>query len=128
MSLEPAAVPTMAGTGRLASGDAAWRLLVAAVACAGLIAFGLWWRIAGVPVVDEPDDLHAFVFGRRQYRIYGDASFERGLTFTETITDWVPLQRIEFTIRANTATIPRTTLDEHVTVGGRFFVPAPWLP
>jgi hypothetical protein len=50
-----------------------------------------------------------------------NASFERGLNFTETITDWVPNQRIAFTIKADTAAIPRTTLDEHVTVGGRFF-------
>jgi uncharacterized protein YndB with AHSA1/START domain len=50
-----------------------------------------------------------------------NASFERGLTFTETITEWVPNQRIAFTIRADTAAIPTTTLDEHVTVGGRFF-------
>jgi hypothetical protein len=50
-----------------------------------------------------------------------NASFERGLNFTETITDWVPNQHIAFTIKADTAAIPRTTLDEHVTVGGRFF-------
>jgi hypothetical protein len=50
-----------------------------------------------------------------------NASFERGLNFTETITDWLPNQRIAFTIKADTAAIPRTTLDEHVTVGGRFF-------
>ncbi len=50
-----------------------------------------------------------------------DASFERGLTFTETVTDWQPGKRIAFTIAANTSAIPSTTLDEHVTVGGRFF-------
>ncbi|MDE1162731.1 MAG: hypothetical protein PW792_12395 [Acidobacteriaceae bacterium] len=50
-----------------------------------------------------------------------NASFEHGLNFTETITEWVPNQRIVFTIKADTAAIPNTTLDEHVTVGGRFF-------
>jgi hypothetical protein len=50
-----------------------------------------------------------------------NASFERGLNFTETITDWRPNERIVFTIQADTAAIPTTTLDEHVTVGGRFF-------
>jgi hypothetical protein len=47
--------------------------------------------------------------------------FERGLSFNETVTAWDPGRRYAFTIRANTAAIPRTTLDEHVTVGGRFF-------
>jgi len=50
-----------------------------------------------------------------------NASFERGLNFIETVTAWEPGRRIGFTIRADTAHIPSTTLDEHVTVGGRFF-------
>lgn len=50
-----------------------------------------------------------------------NASFERGLNFIETVTDWQPQRHISFTIRADTAHIPPTTLDEHVTVGGRFF-------
>jgi hypothetical protein len=48
-------------------------------------------------------------------------SFERGLSFDETVTAWEPNYRYAFTIRANTTAIPATTLDEHVTVGGRFF-------
>jgi hypothetical protein len=50
-----------------------------------------------------------------------NASFERGLNFIETITAWEPDHRIAFTIKADTARIPSATLDEHVTVGGRFF-------
>jgi hypothetical protein len=50
-----------------------------------------------------------------------NASFERGLNFIETITAWEPDKRIAFTIKADTEHIPSTTLDEHVTVGGRFF-------
>jgi hypothetical protein len=49
------------------------------------------------------------------------ASFERGLMFIETITAWEPDQRIAFSIKADTAHIPPTTLDEHVTIGGRYF-------
>lgn len=74
-----------------------------------------WANTIGFPRPVEATLSHEGAGGVRQ------ASFERGLTFTETITDWVPNQRISFTIRANTETIPRTTLDEHVTVGGRFF-------
>jgi hypothetical protein len=49
------------------------------------------------------------------------ASFERGLLFIETITAWEPQRRIAFTIKADSAHIPTTTLDEHVTIGGRYF-------
>ncbi|MDP9050832.1 MAG: hypothetical protein M3O31_08935, partial [Acidobacteriota bacterium] len=49
------------------------------------------------------------------------ASFERGLLFIETVTAWVPDRRLAFTIKADTAHIPATTLDEHVTIGGHYF-------
>ncbi|TGE13084.1 SRPBCC family protein [Hymenobacter elongatus] len=49
------------------------------------------------------------------------ATFERGVEFIETVDVWEPLRRISFSIVPNTATIPPTTFDEHVTVGGRFF-------
>ena len=50
-----------------------------------------------------------------------EARFSKGLRFTERVTDWIPGRRLSFTIRANTAEIPRTTLDEHVTIGGPYF-------
>ncbi len=74
-----------------------------------------WANTIGFPRPVEATLSHEGVGGVR------NASFERGLNFTETITDWLPNQRIAFTIKADTAAIPRTTLDEHVTVGGRFF-------
>ncbi|WBA41637.1 hypothetical protein [Hymenobacter canadensis] len=49
------------------------------------------------------------------------ATFERGVEFLETVDVWEPRRRLSFSIRPNTATIPPTTFDEHVTVGGRFF-------
>ncbi len=49
------------------------------------------------------------------------ASFERGLLFLETVTAWQPEQRLAFSIHADTEHIPPTTLDEHVTIGGRYF-------
>ncbi len=74
-----------------------------------------WANTIGFPRPVEATLSHEGVGGVR------DASFERGLAFTETVTDWQPLQRLAFTIQANTSAIPSTTLDEHVTVGGRFF-------
>lgn len=49
------------------------------------------------------------------------ASFEHGLLFVETITDWQPSNRLAFRIKADTDHIPPTTLDEHVTIGGCYF-------
>lgn len=49
------------------------------------------------------------------------ARFEHGLTFTETVTEWVPGRRLRFTIHANTDSVPPTALDQHVTVGGSHF-------
>jgi hypothetical protein len=74
-----------------------------------------WANAIGFPRPIEATLSHEGVGGVR------NASFERGVKFTETITAWEPNQRIVFTIQADTAAIPRSTLDEHVTVGGRFF-------
>ena len=49
------------------------------------------------------------------------ATFEGGLRFTETVTVWEPGRRLRFTIRANGDSIPPTTLDQHVRMGGRYF-------
>ena len=49
------------------------------------------------------------------------ATFERGLLFIETVTTWRPEDRLAFTIAADTAHIPPGTLDDHVTIGGRYF-------
>ena len=74
-----------------------------------------WANLIGFPRPVEATLSHEGVGGVR------NASFEHGLNFVETVTDWDPDQRIAFTIVADTAAIPSTTLDEHVTVGGRFF-------
>ncbi len=49
------------------------------------------------------------------------ARFEGGLVFTETVTEWAPGVRLSFSIDPNTESIPATTLDPHVTIGGPFF-------
>jgi hypothetical protein len=49
------------------------------------------------------------------------ARFERGVLFLETVTDWVPERRLRFTIAAQTDSIPPSTLDRHVTIGGPYF-------
>ena len=49
------------------------------------------------------------------------ASFSGGLVFTETVNKWEPEDDLRFSIHSNTDSIPRSTLDEHVTIGGAFF-------
>ncbi len=48
-----------------------------------------------------------------------EASFERGVLFRETVTEWTPRRRLSFTIAVDS--IPTKTLDQHVTVGGEYF-------
>jgi hypothetical protein len=74
-----------------------------------------WAQHIGFPRPLEATLSHEGVGGVRH------ASFERGLLFIETITAWEPNQRLAFAIKADTAHIPPTTLDEHVTIGGRYF-------
>ncbi len=50
-----------------------------------------------------------------------EASFERGVVFHEKVTEFVPNERLSFTIHADKNQIPAKALDEHVTVGGPFF-------
>ena len=49
------------------------------------------------------------------------ATFAGGVLFIETITRWQPEQELVFTIKADSASIPPTTLDPHVTIGGKYF-------
>lgn len=49
------------------------------------------------------------------------ATFEGGVLFVETIDKWEPDKELSFAIKADTKSIPPTTLDEHVTVGGPYF-------
>ncbi len=49
------------------------------------------------------------------------ATFEGGLLFIETITEWQEKKKLVFSIKANTESIPPTTLDQHVKIGGEYF-------
>jgi len=49
------------------------------------------------------------------------ATFAGGVLFVETVTVWEPGRKLGFEIRADSANIPPHTLDEHVTIGGKYF-------
>jgi hypothetical protein len=93
----------------------------------------VWRNIERVPKI-APEELHTTwaqrigfprpVEATLSYEGVGGvrhASFERGLMFVETVTTWEPGRRLGFSIKADSAHIPPTTLDEHVTIGGRYF-------
>lgn len=93
----------------------------------------VWNNIKRVPAI-KPSEIHTTwthrigfplpVEATLDYERVGGvrhASFEHGLLFIETVTRWEPDHLLAFTIAADTAHIPPTTLDEHVTIGGPFF-------
>jgi hypothetical protein len=49
------------------------------------------------------------------------ASFAGGVLFIETVDKWEVNRMLAFSIRAQGDQIPKTTLDDHVRVGGQFF-------
>jgi hypothetical protein len=76
---------------------------------------GSWVGRIGFPRPIAATLSHEGVGGVRQ------ASFTGGLVFTETVNRWDREQDLRFSIHANTDSIPTTTLDEHVTIGGTAF-------
>lgn len=49
------------------------------------------------------------------------AVFTKGLVFNEVVTDYADKQRMHFSIQANTYSIPSTTMDKHILIGGDYF-------
>jgi hypothetical protein len=49
------------------------------------------------------------------------ATFTGNLVFHEHVTAWSPSRLLRFRIAAQTDSIPPTTLDRHVTIGGPYF-------
>ena len=74
-----------------------------------------WARRIGFPAPVEATLSYQGVGGVRH------ATFAGGVLFIENIDVWQPERRLAFSIHPQTAQIPPTTLDEHVTVGGPFF-------
>jgi hypothetical protein len=46
---------------------------------------------------------------------------EKGIKFQEIITKWDNLNSFNYDIKVDPHSIPPTTLDEHVMIGGRYF-------
>ncbi|MCC6272961.1 MAG: hypothetical protein IT572_05800, partial [Deltaproteobacteria bacterium] len=74
-----------------------------------------WVHAIGFPRPVEATLSHPGVGGVRRARFEGD------VLFVETVDRWEPGKALSFNIAADPDSIPQTTLDEHVTVGGPFF-------
>jgi hypothetical protein len=93
----------------------------------------VWQQIRTVPLIQEREQStsfsHRLGFPRPvEARLVGEgvgavryATFERGVLFVETITEWQEPRKLSFSIRADTEHIPPTTFDEHVIIGGKYF-------
>lgn len=91
----------------------------------------VWNNITSIPLITEEQNGFFYFMGFPKAReatlsypgVGGvrEAKFEKGLEFTETITEWVDNKKIIFTIQSNPEFTPLTTLDPHVVVGGDFF-------
>jgi len=49
------------------------------------------------------------------------AIFDKGLVFHEQVLEYIPLQKMVFSIKVYPYEIPSTTMDKHVVVGGNYF-------
>lgn len=93
----------------------------------------VWKNIIRVPEISEeehsssPTQLMGFprpVEATLSHEGVGEvrhASFENGILFIETITDWQHHKTLSFSIEVDPDAIPETTLDPHVTIGGAYF-------
>ncbi|HKQ98033.1 MAG TPA: hypothetical protein VJV75_09165 [Candidatus Polarisedimenticolia bacterium] len=93
----------------------------------------VWAQIREVPPIGV-EEQGTTLFNRIGFprpveaRLFGEgvgavrhATFERGVLFIERVTLWQEGARLAFTIHADSVNIPPSTLDEHVTIGGRYF-------
>jgi uncharacterized protein YndB with AHSA1/START domain len=80
----------------------------------GELSGGLAYRI-GVPYPIEARTMDARVGGKRELR------WQRGISFQETITDWVPNRYIAWKYDFQPNSFPPGSLDDHILIGGRYF-------
>ena len=76
---------------------------------------GTLTRLLGFPRPIRAELNYAGVGGSRE------AIFSKGLVFQEVVHEYTPREKMAFNIRADPHTIPSTTMDEHVIIGGKYF-------
>ncbi|WP_394779138.1 SRPBCC domain-containing protein [Undibacterium sp.] len=69
----------------------------------------------GVPYPIEARTIEGRVGGMRELR------WQRGVSFQEQITDWIPNQYIAWKYQFGADSFPPGSLDDHILIGGRYF-------
>ena len=96
-----------------ASPERVWEEIARVPAISGSELPPLWTHRIGFPRPIEATLSHEGAGAVRH------ATFERGVSFLETVNTWEPAHRLAFEIQAES--VPPAALDEHVTIGGAFF-------
>lgn len=93
----------------------------------------IWREIASVPAIASGEIPNHWIYrvgfpkpiaatlDREKVGGVRTATFERDVSFFETVTVWEPPRKLGFTIRADPDFIPHTAFDQHIIVGGRFY-------
>ena len=93
----------------------------------------IWQEIASVRAIDPAELRDSWIYhvdfprpiaatlDREGVGGIRTATFERDVSFFETVTAWQPHRVLAFSIHADPDFIPHTAFDQHVIVGGRFF-------
>jgi hypothetical protein len=91
----------------------------------------VWRQIVRVPPIHEPVSGFFYTLGfpkpieatlsKEGVGGIRHASFSGGLVFIETIDRWKEGELLSFSIKSDPESVPATTLDKHVVVGGRYF-------
>lgn len=96
-------------------------------------AAAIWANVTNVRAIPESADKGWLTRGLRfprpleavlDYEGVGgsrEARFTGGLVFHETVTDYQPMRKMVFSIKAYPHEIPSTTMDEHIVIGGDYF-------
>ncbi len=93
----------------------------------------IWQEIASVPAIDPEQISEKWIYwvgfpkpiaatlDREGVGGIRTATFERDVSFFETVTVWDKPARLAFSIHADPDFIPHTAFDQHIIVGGRFY-------
>jgi phosphoribosylglycinamide formyltransferase-1 len=93
----------------------------------------IWTEIASVPAIAPEQIPNKWVYrvgfpkpiaamlDREGVGGIRTATFERDVSFFETVTIWDRPKKLAFTIHADPNFVPHTAFDQHIIVGGRFY-------
>lgn len=95
----------------------------------------VWQQIINVNTIEEgeiPDSLTSIIGVPKPIEANMNAqgvgavrtsTWEKGVSFNEVITQWVPNERMTYTFDIDTTLIPDHAMDKHVKMGGEYFSP-----